>query len=98
MTVKTVSTRVLSWHPAERRFTGELSDVAAAGAITVTTGPERFGLRTVSHVTGDYADWVVAAVHRDREGDVTHYTLRPTTDTLHRLPALAGATMTLFND
>lgn len=56
------------------------------------------GLTIVSETTGRDSKWVVASSNVDGSGEVINWILHPTTDTLRRLPDLAGWYVVVYND
>lgn len=56
------------------------------------------GFVLVSPKTGNHTWWYVEDEHTDREGDVTHWTLKATPETVRKFPKLGAYTLTVFND
>lgn len=81
-----VSTRQFSYRPADRTFIGEISATNGFGRVYPDACDE--GLTMVSHRTGTEKVFVVVNEERDREGDLTKWTLR----------SRDGFTLVLFND
>lgn len=56
------------------------------------------GLRMASPHPAGKATFYLDQEHEDNEGDTTHWTFKPTSETLRRIPALNGVTVTVLND
>lgn len=85
-----VSTAQFSYFGAAAQFVGEVSSTNGLGRVYDDAADE--GLTLVSARTGREVVFVVSEVHFDREGDLTHWTLRPAT------PQAFDVTLVLFND
>jgi hypothetical protein len=90
-----VPTSRLTWHAASRSYVAEISDLGGRfHRLYDDACDEGLALQGRS---GE-ATFHVAETHTDAEGDVTHWTLRPTPETLRRLPFLAAVRVLVYND
>jgi hypothetical protein len=55
------------------------------------------GLEIVSCRTGAVSKFYLETEHVNDDNDITHWTLKPTTDTIRKFPLLKTATVTVFN-
>jgi hypothetical protein len=93
-----VSWRQLTWLPAERKFVAEISDTNGFGRVWDDSCD--LGL-TIVGKTGREVVFVIWADHRDAEGELTHWELRPAVGQRPHpglIDQLVGVTLTLFND
>jgi hypothetical protein len=70
-----VSTKQFTFVKDERLLVAEASSLPEFGRVYSDACDE--GLTVVSHHTGREVVYVVNAVHKDREGDLTHWDLIP---------------------
>lgn len=56
------------------------------------------GFEIVSCKSGSVSTFYVETEHRDDDNDVTHWTLKPTTETLRKHPLLKDTKVIVFND
>lgn len=92
LTPAPVSTRQVTYIPAENKFVGEISCTHGLGRVYDDAADE--GLTLVSHKTGQEVVFVVSSVERDAEGDIQLWNLVPAPE--QGMPA--DLTFTLFND
>ena len=107
----TLQTRVhlstdFTYDPTTKTFSAEASDFVER----LSRGPfDRLyddacdeGFTIHSATTHYEVTFYVDAVHRDRDGDITHWTMKPTTESIRRLesycPHVATLRVVLFND
>lgn len=96
-----VSTSVFTYNKQHRSFVTEASNFSRAGQeIFHRIYPDACdeGITLISHVTGLHADFYVHETGTDDEGDVTHWTLHPTPETVRKTPRLRGVYVRIFND
>jgi hypothetical protein len=79
-------------------FSAEISDFGPSFRFEqIYTDACDAGLVMVSATTGKPARFYISTEH-DRDGDITHWTLKPTADAVRTYPGLAGTLVQVFND
>jgi hypothetical protein len=90
------STKQLSFKPDTNMFYGDLSECPL---IRIYPDACDLGLELLSERTGEVAKFAVCGEDRDpNENELMAIYLKPTAETLRRLPRLNGCRITLFND
>lgn len=80
-------------------WVGELSDLGPGfGFRQIYPDACDIGLVLVSQRTGQPAAFYVAEEHRTRDNEISHYSLKPIPEAVHKFPALANLKIELFND
>jgi hypothetical protein len=92
-----INTGRLSFDKQSRTFSAFISDLSDLTFKQIYADACDLGLTLVSDHTGAEVDFVIVAEHT-QEGDVTHWTLEPTKQSLRVCAAARGLKLTLFND
>ncbi len=91
-----ISTERFTW--SNKEFFAEISSLGVRGFERIYPDACDVGLSIRSERTGEEVWFYLETEHRDREGDVTHWTLKPTNEAVRKNPGLKGVKMTVFND
>lgn len=94
----TVSSRQFSFNSTTKQLSAEISDLGPGAIIRVWPDSCDVGVEVVSEKTGAHVKFFVSHTHVDPEGDVQYYDLKPTPESLRKVPAVKGMSMILFND
>lgn len=94
--VQEFSTRAISVSGAGSLVT-EASDLGLRGFQPLYDDACDVGIALRSHRTGAVTRWHLAEEHV-RDGDITHWTLRPTTESVRQQPQIQHYKLTIYND
>lgn len=95
------TTKLFSYDRRTGRLVTEASNLGSAGQelfhrIYQDACDE--GITLISHKTGREAKFYLDQVHKDHDGDIQVWILRPTTETVRANPGLRGVTVHILND
>jgi hypothetical protein len=79
-------------------FVAEISDLGHFNFARLYDDACDAGLTLRSAKTGKLADFYVAKVNDDGDGELIGWTLKPTNEAISRNPGLKGVEMEIFND
>lgn len=85
------------WQEKGRVYTAEISDLPGDFHSTRIYDDAVDAGFTMTR-NGKPATFYLQECHRDGEGDVTHWTYLPVTESIKEYPKLAGAKVVIFND
>jgi len=94
------TTAKFSYNAAEKLFVTEASDLGPVGTHyfhQIYPDAADIGLILTSHRTGHEATFYLDHTET-QEGEIKWWNLKPTTETVRKVPTLAGATLRIFND
>ena len=98
MSTNYLTTTKLTWNPATRTFSAEVSDFGHGFNFDrVYADSCDLGVVVVSHKTGKAAKYAIEKIVKD-EGEVVSWELVPTRDAVRMNPTLRGTKVVLFND
>lgn len=92
--------RLFSYDFLTNAFSGDISTLQANGVDPIAqlyhdACDQGFLMR--SHRSGNIAVWYLSDTGKDREGDTTHWTFKPTMATVHHNPVLFDAKVYVWN-
>lgn len=94
----TVPSERFMYSPVSKSFVTEASSLGAFQVSQIYDDASDVGFIMVSKRTGREAVFYLNQAHHDREGDLTHWTFKPTPETLAKYPQLREHIVIIFND
>jgi len=92
------SSKKFSYDSETKEFVAEASDLDNRHLERIYYDACDVGLTIISDKTGFAVTYYMANEYTDAEGDVTHWTYFPTTESIRTVPACIGTSVTVFND
>lgn len=93
-----LSSKLFDYNRTTATFTAEVSGLGPRPFGPVFNDAIDDGFSLVSAKTGNVADFYIYRAERDRESEITHWVLKPTSDTIRLFPHLKDTTVVVFND
>jgi hypothetical protein len=92
-----ISTKQFLYNKQAKTFQAEVSELGNP-FVRIFNDACDIGIVLISHLTMAESKWYVTRELFDNEGDLTSWFLKPTPETIRKMPALANHEMFIYND
>jgi hypothetical protein len=97
--INAVDSRKFSYHATKKTFFAEASDLYGHNLYQqVYDDAIDVGFAIRNYASGNIKRFYMATAHKDREGDITHWTFKLIAEDARKNPELKDLSVVIFND